>query len=401
MIFNKKVLLISVLASLVWLLFLSLTVSPFYSLRPDFRDHISNLNAAILFFYRGAEVYTKSPFDLENQVSTEGHADYIKRWDWSDEAAIQIKEREGKEPLLMVWGLVPRPYPPGFILYLSPWAALTEYFGELKPFVVAMMVFSFLLCAHLSFFYLWQSISLISYGFLKYLFAYFAYQEIVGWSLMGQYDAVTLLFLLPAIQALWQNQFWSGLKYYGFASFFHFRTLFYLPLLLTESLLQPKQLLEKLKQQSFKNKMLLSASLSLALLSAEIFLLILPSVQYQSAQLNPVLIAFKSFEINATVIKFIIGFVIISIWAIKMRQFKLATLFIWWSGLCLSMSFARPWYNLFLVPILAIGVTDKTSRQELFLRLIVVLFISGTFFGTSPAEFYLPKRVIEVFFKAP
>lgn len=385
---NKRNIFISIGLSFSWLLLLALLKSSSATLRPDLKDHISNIHSSILFGYRGMDVYKKSI-----QASSDGviHASpgFLEKFHWRADEVIQLKEREGKEPLLIVWLGIPRPYPPGLWLILSPFAAVTEFLGRLAPAVVYSLVFLVLLCAHLSFFILWNTVRPYTGKLGSALIAIVLYDEIIGWSLCSQIDAIALLIFIWCLFSFKKNDFWTFFSRFSLASLVQFRVLFFLPMIfvkLGEGSLSSQ--IQALKNRSFIEK---AGTLLCALgaaFSAYIFLLIIDSVRFESAFNNPLYYENWLGKWEGGQWVFLVFLALIVVWFLKLKNHLLLTLAFWWTLFFSSMPFVRGWYVLFLLPVLMLNAKKPWPAMALYAG------FATTFFSSFPLDLWLPRMVL-------
>lgn len=396
----RKRLRFALVGTLLWGAFLLAFAGPVSSIRPLLKDHVSNLHATIVFFYRGLDVARK-PMQDNADAPAVVPPGYLEKHDWA-ESVYQIKEREGRFPLLGVWMAVPRPYPPGLYVQTTPWALWLENSRELSPWLVWSWVLSFVFFAHIAVFLLWERISLVPSVFLRFLLGFTVYAEIVGWSLCSQYDSLAALFAVLALRR-WEDRRWlSFAGFFATSAFFHFRILFYLPLLLgflwTERSWSDfsARVGDEWRTSKLGKKIWLAAAAGGAALSGIVFLWILKSVRDESEFNNRVREGFLSGVWVGDNWFFVIGLAILGIWIARRKDMTFGILGLWWAFFLNQMAFVRGWYCMFLVPVLGFNLGKKPTNADAIFRLLFYALFTSTIFRNSPFEFWFPKEVIEV-----
>lgn len=201
-------------------------------------DHVSHRSAALVFFYRGLEIYNKSPDEaLERDARPAGlrpeRIDGIS----GDDFFILPERREPERPVVINWSGFPRVYPPGAWVYAAPGVWAQERFGVAESIANAMTIVQYVAAAHLLIFLLftivwrdaWATRSrlvLVACGALALGGAI----QTMHWSLNGMYDAVAIVCVVLAVMRSRESRWESGLWFYALGCFLHFRALWYLPL---------------------------------------------------------------------------------------------------------------------------------------------------------------------------
>jgi hypothetical protein len=391
---RKRNVIFSVLLSFAWLILLaSMKIAP-ATFRPELKDHISNIHSSILFWHRGIDVYKKSM-----QASSDGvvkpSQGYLEQFNWRSDEVIQLKEREGKEPLLIVWLNIPRPYPPGLWVVLAPFAALTEALGKLTPLTVYVLEFFVLLCAHFCFFIIWNSVCSHVGKIGSAVLAVVLYNEIVGWSLCSQIDAIALLIFVWSLFAFKNRDFWSFFSRFSLVSLIQFRLLFFLPLFLVKlNRASLEELIQSLKERNLTDKFIVLLSGAGLVLSAYVFLLVIDSVRFESAFNNPLHYSKWGEMWQGNHWLFLFLFALVVGWLVKSKDYLLLMLAIWWALFFSSMSFVRGWYVLFLLPVLLINEKRPWPAFALY------AVFATTFFSSFPLDFWLPRMVITLLIRS-
>ncbi len=220
------------LAWSIWLL--ATAASPSIALTDKGSDHFSHVFGALLFLDHGFDVYRARVEDL-CKPRTPQEREAVA-------AALQVDpgdvcwEEGFSRPLVINWPTLPRPYPPGEVLFFLPEALLYRYGGWSFGGVNAVCLVALVLAAHLAAGLLWLALREQLKGWLLLPLWLVAYAELVHWALMGFYDPLFVALLLGAVLALRGARGSLALLLFSGAVFLHFRALWYAPLFLAAAI---------------------------------------------------------------------------------------------------------------------------------------------------------------------
>lgn len=131
------------------------------------------------------------------------------------------------------WDVHPTIYPLGNILYFIPFGLLSNL-GIINDIAVhKLMIFSFLVGAHLSVYYFVMELQRIGGNFrlfLMILISSLFYTHIVFWSLNGFYDVIAVLLIILSVKYYKEGSSLKSLVVLTGSFFLHYRSIFYLPL---------------------------------------------------------------------------------------------------------------------------------------------------------------------------
>jgi hypothetical protein len=134
------------------------------------------------------------------------------------------------KPIVASWSRLPRPYPPGDCVAVLPAGLLYEFFDVSFPTITRVLVWLFLLYAHLGILLSWQvAIRATPQRVVAGVLLYF---ESIHWALEGFYDGAAVAPLLASLMFFAQKRWLAALFAYCMAAFFHFRAYFFGPLAL-------------------------------------------------------------------------------------------------------------------------------------------------------------------------
>lgn len=208
---------------------------PFWDLsRGTFSDHISHVNAVRLFTRCGACVW-RVPVERQFPRVTPAEYQALPKDISSTLGIREIFRVDGwptDKPLITNWPQIVRPYPPGELVLMAPFAATYHWVTDLT-FTRAnwSLVLWLLLLAHVAFGALLY-VSLATPPEQRTL-GFFAlglvYLEMVHWSLEGFYDAAGVAPLVLSCVFLAQRRGLPALVWYCVAAFIHYRAFFLAP----------------------------------------------------------------------------------------------------------------------------------------------------------------------------
>jgi len=190
-------------------------------------DHYSHVSSAILFYHRGVAIYREPLYKLCPEVPAEGVYALVAKGD-----VCNIPERAGMRPLTTNWRQFPRPYPPGWLLWHAPVAALHEHTALSFYTVNRLIVLQDVFAAHLAILALAallllprpdaerpSSAVLAMRAFVVAL----AGLELVRWAMLGYYDGIAVAAALAGVIRMRDHRDADATLWFALAIFLHFR----------------------------------------------------------------------------------------------------------------------------------------------------------------------------------
>lgn len=401
--------------------FLLLATIPIYfhpagnsSLDPIRSDHVSHLSTAILFLYKGLDLYRHPSGNLVNRWSSEKSRPYQKEYHWPEDSFVgNIPERHGKHPLLISWAHMPRAYPLGHFFIFGIFAVAHEYLGISYRVCVQGLIVLFLFFAHASFYLILTSLyaglrpqllgsrrtawwlTLICVGVT-------CYGPLMRWSLNGVFDSVSVFFLALAAQYSTQtpsSHSFSRLSlFYSLSLFSQFRALYLAPLMLSvfQKSRSFKNTIETIKPHTLSEAILYGTSLVLMFISFYNFFLLYGSIlalEPNNKLYIPIFDLTNSDSIKKAIVS--LGVIVLVLWGfLRQYAFLLATIATWSYFMCWKSPIIQQWYLLFLLPLFAVPhLGNRKPQQSLLFIWIFYTMIASLFMRNSPVELRLFKEI--------
>jgi len=191
-------------------------------------DHYSHWSSAILFYHRGVAIYRKPLHEVCPEVAADGIYTLVAKGD-----VCNIPERAGMRPLTTNWRQFPRPYPPGWLLWHAPIAALHEHTALSFFTLNRLMVLQDLLAAHLAILAHAALLLLPRPGevpsspilALRAFVVALAGLELVRWSMLGYYDAIAVAAAIVGVMCLRDRRDARAALWFSIAMFLHYRAI--------------------------------------------------------------------------------------------------------------------------------------------------------------------------------
>lgn len=412
----------SLLLTLVWMLFASFFIQkPFWSFRPDLHDHISNLHSTVALWHRGIEIYNKPVQEMLERDTSEIAEKIAQEWKWPKEELFVLPERSNSKPLMIVWGGMPRPYPPGIYLILTPFALLMEYWGGFSESILILLMFLLCFTGHLVFFQSYNVIQehlqvfglktqevrtqkslpsslrfyLPTNNILLKLLLLSIYLDLIGWSLCGQYEVLGLFFLIPSYIALNNKQYLNSIIFFTLSFFIHYRAIIWILPFLTLWLLNYRSVITQFLSMSLIKKIGTFIVANFGIIASAIFLLISPALLKNTPLTNKFALDLLSGALSYKHFLVLFGLIFILFhyckrrnWIFLLGLFNILILF-------LKANFLQPWYILYLIPLLFAFRNPMETKKSLYLRYGIIVLIGSNFLNSSPTEFYFIKKIIQ------
>jgi hypothetical protein len=200
--------------------------------RGKFTDHFSHMNAARLFPRVGhniwrvpigemfgtltADQFDRLPDDVKLGASGTGGIFAVPGW-------------PADKPLAISWSNKTRMYPPGDMLLVAPIAALYHYTRLSLTGACRMLLGWFIVLAHVALFYFFLMFFEGKSRGIDWLACFFAYSQIMYWTLEGFYDAAAIAPLILCARYLGQRRGLAAGVAYCVGAILHFRVFFQAP----------------------------------------------------------------------------------------------------------------------------------------------------------------------------
>lgn len=376
-------------------------VSPRAGLERWCSDHYSHTGTAVLFLERGLDVYRR-PVEAHCVRQRRGR-DWRQRRELArrlDVNPIDLcfrtassAERSKKRVLVINWQKFPRPYPPGVMLYFLPEALLWDHTGASFRTVNRVTIVKLLVVGHLA----WVVLVVLLSGFRPrggaWVVMALGYSQLIYWSLVGIYDGLAIGFLLLCMVALQRGRGSLAIGALSAACFVHFRSLWYLPLLVPGILLvihkRELRSWSRILSLRIPNPVLLIGAGVLFVASAYVFWILWPALGRFPPR-NPV--DYRKFALESPVfMSYLVptlGVVLMMMWR---RLWLGLGLVVWMTAFFLRTPQIMSWHVLFLLPILALpavtmpapDLAQDRRLDQAFVSLVWYLVGAAVVFKTA------------------
>lgn len=411
---TSKRLIIAMIIALLGVGVLALLHSPSLALRGDRRDHISQISSALILDCMGFDIFRKAPQDLLTRDLSPETLDWGVQHGIPDFELFKWPACTAK-PIAIVWPHIPRPYGPGIFILLKPIAELWNHdvidFRTAQYLTFFVMIF-FAVLASFLFSTLIHEAPLDTPAWLRRLLCVFFTIDAVRWALNGQFDSISIFFLLVAFSFFRKKAFLQSLFFFALCFFFQFRTLFWLPLILVS--------MSKLPQQlryigSIKMVLWISGGLIIAAIGLYVFGLCYAPIQMQMAKhiTNPLFLN-AEFHFKEW-IGVLLAYFLASFTLLKERLYLTLLQLFWILFMLAQMPYVLGMHALFVIPILSLPFIERSFRPFAFpheplatlerpkktgVLLSLLLYYSvlaGTVFTNNPLEFNGLKELLHAF----
>ncbi len=345
---------------LISLIILSQNPRPRMVYKAKFADHVSHQYTTIVFYHLGREIY-KYPI---NQLLAEDRSKQAYQFAKDNDVPITdvfdfpIRLKKD-QPVFVNWPKLARVYPPGIYLFFLPEALFLEYTDAPGWMINFFSIAKFSFVAHLLLWFFLSAlicqwnIKLFSWSLRRNIFlmvAIIVWVQICFWPLAGFYDEIAILFVVLMVCNVQKKRLIWAIFFFSIAVFFHFRSLWYFPLLIVSSV-------ECLKKGSLKNLIgdwrqipLLAVGTVILGISAYFFLLAYSSMKAFPVN-NPLLARNLRLVDKMIILQLCLILILILIIAVQKKWYLL-------SGVLGALFFllntpqVQSWHTLFLLPLL-------------------------------------------------
>ena len=340
-------------------------VSPTASIGKFATDHYSHYSAAVLAWDRGLAVYT-TPMRLSCAKTSPASLAFAAELGLDPDNLCDLPERAGERPLVINWSMMPRPYPPGALLYAAPEAVLYAHTGLSVKTINRLTILKHILVGHLLVFALlallfggedgerWRSVA--------FFIGPLVYFTVIPYAMAGFYDAISIVCIVWAIQRLERDQPVHALALLSLAAFLHFRAIWYVPLGLV-TLARVRRAPKPVWMLVVSGVLLAVTAVSLVLVGP--FLTMFPHN-------NPALVS--EFTGSPAQLDFLAMVVVIGGYLAWERRWLLLAQVTWIEVVIGLTVQAQPWHPMFLLPLLAVA---KWQRARGPVIVAIVLLIIG------------------------
>lgn len=405
---NKKYFLLSIVLSFFWLSIVHVWGSKHHTFKAGWKDNISNISSAYLFYLEGYNIYRMPTGSLLRPIPPDQVPDRF-RMDISSTDWLQHPLVGPNKAFYIVSPEVSRPYPLGAWLWYAPYAFLTYGLNFSMGFATACCTFVFFLIAHFCFFIYYHELKNIllfdetkKITFLKvafYFFLFILYTEFIRWSGEGQYDLVAMVPLIFSFWAFKKKNYPLVLLWFGVAFSFHFRSLFSLGLPLLSGFLMLGNFKQYLGQDKTKNLLMVLGTLVLGAISSQIFLYYWQFIANLNVySTNPYYYSLISQRSVTDVILFYLFLAGILFWFIKKKHWPYVFVASSTLLVLLTTPLVRGWYVMFLFPIFLLIKKSDVHKKSLFYACFAFyIFAASTFMNQSPFDLSFVRDLIQLF----
>jgi hypothetical protein len=349
-------------------------------------DHYSHYSASILFWHRGLAVYT-TPMRIECAKPSETSLAFAHQLQLDPDNVCDLPERAGERPLVINWSDMPRPYPPGALLYAAPEAVLYAQTSLSVRTINRITIVKHLLAGHLLVYVLlamlfggpddddrkrWRSVA--------FFIGPFVYFTVIPYAMAGFYDSIAIVCVCWAIQRLERDQPLPALGFLSLAAFLHFRAIWYVPLgLVTLAALRRPEHRAELRTR--RGVALLAASAVLLALAAFSLVLVgpyLPLFPHNNPVLFSTLGAMTPAQLDiVAIVAVVCGYLA---WD---RQWLLLAL-VSWIFVVIGMTVqAQKWHPMFLLPLLAVARWKRVRAPVIVALVLLVIGIARVVYNST------------------
>ena len=365
---------LAVSAAFLCLYVLIAPVSPTASIGKFCTDHYSHYSAAVLAWDRGVAVYT-TPMRLTCAKTSPASLAFAADLGLDPDNLCDLPERAGERPLVINWSMLPRPYPPGALLYAAPEALLYAHTDLSVRTINRLTILKHILVGHL------LVLALLAMLFggeegerwrgVAFFIAPLVYFTVIPYAMAGFYDAIAIVCIVWAVQRLERDQPVHALALLSLSAFLHFRAIWYLPLGLV-TLWRVRKAPKPVWLLVVSGVLLAAAALSLVLVGP--YLTMFPHN-------NPVLLADTTGS-PAQLDFFAMVIVIGGYLAWERRWLLLAQ--VTWIELVIGLTVqAQKWHPMFLLPLLAIAKWQRARGPVLVALVLLIIGLARIVYNST------------------
>jgi hypothetical protein len=337
-------------------------------------DHASHWGSAILLATHGFDIYRVPSSEL--CAPTTGEDSKIIN--------CALKDHPSIRPFTVNWTQYPRVYPPGAMLFGTLPALLHVTTSMGFSDINLVMILQIVIMAHLTslalLMSLWRSVkateSLPSewhsgwQSFVLFAVMPFIHLELVGNAILGFYDPVAIALVVVGLLELNARRPVRAVLAFSAALFFHFRALWYLPLLLVAFVKVYRRRAEW--KSSRRTWLLLGVAAALLAVSAFCFILLMPALQTFPIS-NP--LHYSQFTADAErLLRYGLPPALFLTVLARQKNWLTAGVVVWQLAFVFVTRETQPWHCLFVLPVLATAAIEKRAAP-IAVATTFVLFI--------------------------
>ncbi len=356
--------------------------SPTASIGRFATDHYSHYCSSILAWDRGLAVYT-TPVRLVCAKSSAESRAFAERLQLDPENVCDLPERAGERPLVINWSDMPRPYPPGALLYAAPEAVLYAHTDLSVRTINRLTIIKHLLAGHLLVYVLlamlfggeddedrrrWRSVA--------FFIAPFVYFTVVPYAMAGFYDSIAIVCVCWGIERLRRDEAAGALGFLSLAAFLHFRAIWYVPLgvvALARLRKTPWRTPRGIAVVAGSAVLLAVTAVSLALVSP--YLTLFPPN-------NPILASTLG-NLTPAQLDIIAVVVVIAGYLAWARQWLLVVQTSWIVLVIALTVQAQRWHPMFLLPLLVIARWKRASGPTIVAIVLLIIGIARIVYNST------------------
>lgn len=408
-----RLLLIFLIASFLFSLYsiFARNTSPRMSMGGWGTDHISHAHATVLFYYRGLDIYRYPVQELLEYDQSEAAQEYARDNDLlprgydlvppdtnevpsgitplPDELFRLPERRRHDVPVFLNWPQLARVYPPGLYVYELPEALMLECTALPLWVVNAFTICKFSIVAHVLLWFFGSALIVRHtwtnepatkiYAVLLIGVFFFVQVQVCLWTLSGFYDGLAVLFLVLLVVHVQRQQWNLALFFFALAVIFHFRSLWYFPLVCLAGFQMWKSGLRTVLS-SRRQMLLLAVTVALLAVSGAFFLLAFPSMRKfpltNEMHYTRLLAGYMSWQL--LIVPVLLGLLIMRREWLLLSATAGALLFLF------NTPQLQHWHSLFLIPLLL--CTRDTSARGLLIGSAMYAGLAVAFFQLGPFD---------------
>lgn len=385
----------------IWTIFIARFGSNHATLQSGWADLPSNLYSTLIFWDHGLELYKQPTGHFLSPLSDDARKIAANTYALPEGDFFTYHHGEIDRPVFVVWPQVPRPYPPGLYLYLTPvaWLLANDWTNLRSSLVIATglgLVFAHL--AFLVFFIpLWRLAKQSGrmQMFLTALLTSLFYFESIRWTLNSEYDLVAVFTLICFVVAYAKKKHLPAIVLYGLSIFLHLRSIFLLPAALHAAYawLLSKNGMNALKYIKILDWLAVAAATTMSGLAALTLIWNSPFIKRSDLyDLNGMHWTKLNTASWSKLLPLLLGLIIVFYFWRRQRAYLSMVCSIWSVFVLTQGHLAREWYVLFLFPLVALAILESAKNAK---RVTIASLCAGLGFYTMIAAIFLNNSPFE------
>ncbi len=198
-----------------------------------YSDHLSHMNAARVFPRIGLDIWRRPLADQFRRLDSDELAQTPEEIRVSSAplsgGIFRVPGWPTDKPLALSWSMKPRMYPPGDMLLVAPVALLYHYTSLSLTGACRLLLALFIVTAHAALFLFFLTYFESRGSAIAWLACFFAYSNIMHWTLEGFYDPIAIVPLVLCARYLACRRGLAAVVAYCVGAVLHFRVFFQAP----------------------------------------------------------------------------------------------------------------------------------------------------------------------------